>query len=101
MDPDATLRMLLEAIQDGRDIDAAEAAHDLSHWLRNGGFPPSHDVVLVHVQHQLDAPLALPGRTCPNCNDDILRDTADRSEDPPESPLYVCPSCDFSTEEEA
>ena len=40
MDPDQTLRELLEALQERRWNDIEAYAKDLLLWLRKGGFPP-------------------------------------------------------------
>jgi len=43
VDPDACLRRLIDAIQDGDYEDAGEAAEDLRDWLTMGGFIPTLD----------------------------------------------------------
>ncbi len=40
MDPDETLRTLLEALKELRWNDVDTCATDLLRWLRAGGFPP-------------------------------------------------------------
>lgn len=40
MDPDATLKSLLEAIVEGDTDTIRELSEALSTWLDNGGFPP-------------------------------------------------------------
>ena len=40
MDPDETLRELLEALKERRWNDAEANAGNLLSWLRRGGFPP-------------------------------------------------------------
>ena len=40
MDPDQTLRALLEALKELRWNDVETCAKDLLLWLRRGGFPP-------------------------------------------------------------
>lgn len=41
MDPDACLRRLEEAIEDGDLEEAKHALQDLREWLRRGGYPPA------------------------------------------------------------
>ena len=44
MDPDATYKAMIAAI-DANDYDAArEHAEDLKRWLDRGGFPPQGDI---------------------------------------------------------
>ena len=40
MDPNATWKMLAEAIEAGNDDEATEAAESLEAWLLKNGFPP-------------------------------------------------------------
>lgn len=40
MDPDAALRLIVEAIQDGDMAEAADHAFGLFNWLEGGGFMP-------------------------------------------------------------
>lgn len=40
MDPDATLRLIAEAVADGELTEADEACDDLRVWLQRGGFEP-------------------------------------------------------------
>ncbi len=40
MDPDETLRALLDALKEHRWNEVETCAKDLSLWLRKGGFPP-------------------------------------------------------------
>ncbi len=40
MDPDATLKLLLEAIVEKNGDDIRELSRALLDWLDNGGFPP-------------------------------------------------------------
>lgn len=47
MDPDATLEMLLSAIED-KDWEAvAQYAIALHEWIKNGGFPPETVFTLI------------------------------------------------------
>jgi hypothetical protein len=49
MDPNATLRELLEAVKTG-DVDGMiEYARALADWLEGGGFPPMPLATLIHT----------------------------------------------------
>lgn len=41
MDPDATLRDLLDALADHDQDTVRELSQALLNWIRNGGFPPT------------------------------------------------------------
>jgi len=41
MDPNATLRLMREAINDGDLLTAGEYAANLDYWLSHGGFLPA------------------------------------------------------------
>lgn len=47
MDPTACLQRCLDALDDGDQDEAREAAEDLLRWLDNGGFPPEFNNVGV------------------------------------------------------
>ncbi|KKL51481.1 hypothetical protein LCGC14_2295010 [marine sediment metagenome] len=40
MDPDATLRILVDALERGDTVEAGEAFSALREWLKLGGFTP-------------------------------------------------------------
>jgi hypothetical protein len=40
MDPDTTLKELLEAVQEGNRDRVQELAEALNDWIANGGYPP-------------------------------------------------------------
>lgn len=43
MDPNATLRLILEALDNGETPEAAQSARDLMDWIDKDGFPPNFD----------------------------------------------------------
>lgn len=40
MDPDATLRDLLTAVEDGDEEQVTSLVEAMKHWLEHGGYPP-------------------------------------------------------------
>lgn len=61
MDPKATLRHLLEAMQNNDPAEAVERLHDLESWFETGGFMPSpDDLSEICASFVLAPPAAIP-----------------------------------------